>query len=173
MLCASLAIALVFLQMSSTFSLHVIAQGFSPATYGALISFNGVLVVLCELSLTNITQRFAAGRIMALGYLLIGGGFAINAFARTLPALVCSVFVFTLGEMTTMPVASAYVADLAPPAYRGRYMGVVGLTWGFALIFGPSTGMALFERNPVALWSTCGGLGLVAAAIILAGKDGN
>ncbi len=170
-LCSSLAIALVFLQMSSTFSLHVTSQGLSAATYGALISFNGVLVVFCELPLTNFTQRFPARRMMALGYLLIGSGFALNAFARTVPALACSVLVFTLGEMNTMPVASAYVADLAPPEYRGRYMGVMGLTWGLALIIGPSLGLALFNRNPVILWTACGGLGLLAAAIISCGKD--
>ena len=46
LLLAQFAIALVFLQMSSTFGLHVTASGFSPAAYGALISLNGVLVVL-------------------------------------------------------------------------------------------------------------------------------
>ena len=46
MLAASLVISLVFLQMGSTFSLQVTGLGFSAANYGALISFNGVLVVL-------------------------------------------------------------------------------------------------------------------------------
>ena len=69
--------------MSSTFGVHITSQGFSPATYGALISLNGVLVVLFELPLTTITRRFAAPRVMALGYVLIGFGFALNVWARS------------------------------------------------------------------------------------------
>jgi MFS family permease len=168
---ASLFIALVFLQMGSTFSLHVTGHGFSPATYGALISFNGVLVVLCELPLTTFTQRMPARRMMALGYVLIGVGFALNAFAQTVPAFVLVMFVFTLGEMVSMPVSSAYVADLAPPALRGRYMGIVGFTWSSALICGPSLGMTLFAHSPFVLWLSCGALGLLAALIIVSGRE--
>ena len=75
------------MQMASTFGVHVTHLGFSAATYGALISMNGALVVLCELPLTTITRRFPARRVLAAGYLLIGLGFALNAFAHTVPAL--------------------------------------------------------------------------------------
>src|SRR5207249_3571059 len=50
-LCASLVIALVFVQILSTMSLEITHSGFSAATYGLMISLNGVLVVLCELPL--------------------------------------------------------------------------------------------------------------------------
>src|SRR5437588_31572 len=43
LLISSLAIALIFFQMSSTFGLHVTGLGFSSATYGALLSLNGFL----------------------------------------------------------------------------------------------------------------------------------
>src|SRR5205085_1196026 len=75
---ASLTIWLVFVQVFSTMSLLVISHGFSPSTYGLLISCNGMLVVLFELPLTTITKRFPARRVMALGYVLIGVGFASN-----------------------------------------------------------------------------------------------
>ena len=42
---------------------------------------------------------------MAAGYLLCAVGFALNAFAHTIPALVLCMLVFTLGEMITMPTA--------------------------------------------------------------------
>ena len=168
---ASLAVALVFFQMSSSFGLHVTHHGFSATTYGALISLNGVLIVLFELPLTAITSRYPARRVMALGFVLVGGGFALNAFATTLPALVCVMLVFTLGEMISMPVSAAYVADLAPVEMRGRYMGAYGLTWAVALIFGPALGLMLFQYHPPVLWVCCGGLGLLAACVIL-GRTG-
>ena len=163
---SSFCIGLVFLQMSSTFGVHVTALGFSPATYGALISLNGVLVVLLELPLTTVTQRFPPRRAIALGYLLIGVGFGFNAFAHTIPALAGAMLIFTLGEMCAMPVASAYIADLSPIHLRGRYTGMIGLTWAFALVCGPNLGLALFSISPTATWLTCGALGLLAAVII-------
>src|SRR5436309_9641409 len=57
---------------------------------------------------------------MALGYLLCGAGFALNALARTVTALVGCMIIFTLGEIVTMPMASAYLADLAPPQMRSE-----------------------------------------------------
>src|SRR5579884_2178410 len=98
--------------------------GFSATNYGALLSLNGVMVVFCELPITTfITQRFPPRRMMALGYLLTGTGFAINAFARTLPVMTLAVLIFTLGEIVSVPVSAAYVADLAPEQFRGRYSG--------------------------------------------------
>ena len=166
--CASLPMALVLFQMSSTFGLHVTTMGFSAATYGALISFNGALVVFCELPLTTITRRFPARRVIALGFFLLGSGFALNMFAHTIPALVGCVLVFTLGEMIAFPVVNAYIADLSPPHMRGRYSGAFGLTWACGLVIGPAMGMKLFALDSAALWFSCGALGLLAAMIILA-----
>jgi MFS family permease len=68
--------------------------------------------------------------------------------------------------MLALPMASAYVADLAPPQMRGRYMGVNGMTWAVALIIGPAVGMKLFAINPVAYWIACATFGVLAAIVI-------
>jgi MFS family permease len=168
-LLASFAVAFVFLQMSSTYGLAVTRLGFSPATYGALISLNGALVVLVELPLTTVTRRLPPLQTIAFGYLLIGAGFALNAFAATVPALAACVVVFTLGEMCAMPVASAYVAGLSPANMRGRYMGAYGLTWTVAQVVGPGLGMRLFAAGPAAFWIAGGLLGLAGASVAVAG----
>jgi MFS family permease len=165
-LCGAFVIALVFLQISSTFSLHITHLGFPAATYGWILSLNGVLVVFCELPLTSLTRRFQSRLAMAVGYLLIGAGFSLNAFAHSIPVLVASVVIFTFGEMVSMPVSTAYVAELAPLHLRGRYMGVYSLTWSAALVLAPQMGMRLFGYAPAALWLTCGALAVLAAAII-------
>src|SRR5439155_24366251 len=103
---------------------------------------------------------------MALGFLLIGAGFASNALVRTLPLLVLTTALFTLGEMISMPVSGAYVANLAPAHQRGLYMGTYGLMWSMAFVCGPSLGLLLFSANPLALWLSCGALGILAAMII-------
>jgi len=107
----------------SSYGLQVTTLGFSDATYGALLSLNGLLVVLFELPLTTRSRRFPSRPVMAVGYLLMGAGLVLNAAFHRLPALVIGMAVFTLGEMIFAPVAIAYVASLAPPRMRGRYMG--------------------------------------------------
>ncbi len=165
-LLASLAVGLVFVQVFSSMSQEITRNGFSAGAYGLLLSLNGLLVVLCELPLTTITKRHPARKVMALGYILIGAGFASNMLLRNVPLLILTTCLFTFGEMVAMPVAGAYVADLAPEDRRGLYMGTYGLIWALAFVFGPSLGMLLFESNPLLLWSLCGVMGLLAAGII-------
>jgi len=167
LLLANFAVSLVFMQTASTFGLFITQMGFSPAVYGAVISLNGALIVFCELPLTAFTKRFSARKVMALGYALIGIGFGLNYFAHSVTALVVCMVIFTVGEMFALPMASAYVADLAPPHMRGRYMGVNGMTWALALIIGPFFGMKLLAFSAGALWVACGALGLLAALVIL------
>jgi MFS family permease len=166
LLFANFTIGLVFFQLASTFGLYVQHLGFSPVVYGAVVSLNGALIVFCELPLTRLTRRFPARHVMAAGHVLCASGYALNAFAHSITALVLCMIVFTAGEMILMPTAAAYLANLAPPDMRGRYMGVSGLTWAMALIIGPVCGMKLFESAPTTYWVACAGTGLLAAAVI-------
>ncbi len=168
-LAAAFGIALVFAQMTSTYGVAVMHLGFPASTYGFLISMNGALIVLCELPLTTVTRRFRPMGVVAFGYLLVALGFGLNAFAATLPAFAACVVVFTLGEMCAMPVASAYVAELAPRHMRGRYMGTYGLTWTVAQVIGPSLGMRLLAAAPSGWWLAGGMLGGLSALLALGG----
>jgi MFS family permease len=168
--CAALLIGFIFVQAFSTLSLEVTSAGLSVAVYGLVASMNGGLVVLFELPLTTITRRFPTRSVIAIGYLLIAVGFGSNVLPRTLPLLVLTTVIFTFGEMISMPVASAYVADLAPADQRGLYMGTYGLVWSVASIVGPSVGLWLFSINHLILWAITGVLGFTAAAIIFAGR---
>lgn len=169
--------ALIFAQFGSTYSLHITRLGLTheifglhiaPETiYGLLVGWNGVLIVLTELPLTSWTLRFDARRVMALGYALTGLGFAMNAFAHSIFVFWIAMTVFTVGEMISAPMTSAYVARLAPERLRGRYMGALGLAWNGAGIAGPLIGFRLFGIDPLLVWLGCGLLGLAAATVIL------
>jgi MFS family permease len=164
---ATIMLSLIFMQQSSTFGLHVTGLGFPASVYGMILSMNGAIIVCCELPLTTVTRRFPARRVIALGYVVIGAAFALNGLAHTVPALVACMVLFTLGEMCAMPMASAYIADLAPATMRGRYMGVYGMTFTLALVVGPASGMELLNASPAALWLASAALGLVASGLIL------
>jgi MFS family permease len=173
----ALLTALVFAQFGTTYSAFVISLGLSldigslhlsgETLYGVLLAWNGVMVMLFELPLTSATQRLRPQRMMALGYLLIGVGFALNGAAHSVAWLFLAMTIFTIGEMTSMPVSSAYIAQIAPEQMRGRYMGALSVTWSLSSIIGPQFGFRLMAHQPHLLWLTCGLLGASAAATLL------
>jgi len=84
-------------------------------------------------------------------------------------ALIVAVGVWTLGEITFVPVAAAYVANIAPGDMRGRYQGTWAGTWGASHVLAPALGTALFAVSPGLLWSLCAVTGFTAAMVMLAG----
>lgn len=166
-LLATLCVTTVDFQLGSTFALHVRAAGFPSRVFGLLISTNGMLIIAFELAITQWTRRFPPRPMIALGYLLAGVGFALTGLARTVPLLAGTVVIWTLGEMISSPVATAYAVQLAPEQYRGRYLGLVMMMWSLGMIIGPPVGTFVFQHNPAAVWIACGALGVISAALML------
>ena len=167
LLIATLCYAFVEMQSTSTFALHVMSNGYAPRVYGLLLSINGALIILFELAITNVTQRLRPRPVIAVGYLLTGLGFALTGIARSVGALAGTVVIWTAGEMLASPMAVAYVAQIAPEKYRGRYMGMLVTTWSIAMTIGPTVGTSVFQHNPPLLWASCGVLGAISAALLL------
>jgi MFS family permease len=107
--------------------------------------------------------------MLAIGFLLIGLGFGLTGMAHSLATLALTVAIWTLGEMVSAPVAYAYVADIAPEHMRGRYQGLFFFSFSSGAILGPALGTFLFAHGEMAFWAICGGLGLVAALLTVAG----
>ncbi len=167
MLASYLGVGFLLFQMSSTFGAHVLDVGFDERLYGILLGLNGVLVVIFELPLTRFTTRFRDRHVMAFGYLLFGVGFALFALPGGLVSvLVAGVVIFTLGEILSMPTASAYTAKLAPPDMRGRYMGIVGLMWSGSMVLAPVVGFHLYGLGGTVLWLACLVIGIATASLV-------
>jgi MFS family permease len=167
LLIASLLSAFVYFQAQGALPLHVLDQGLSFATFGALMSLNGVVVVLLELPMTTITGRHPRRPVIATGMLLTGAGFALTALATDVPLLAVTVAIWTIGEIAAAPVAQAYVAELAPLHLRGRYQGAFGLTFALGLVFAPALGTAAYAANATAFWLSCGVLGVASALLVV------
>ena len=88
-----------------------------------------------------------------LGILPLGSTFAFAAFGAV---------VWTCGEMLTLPLVEAVVANRAGAGQSGRYMGIYTTSFSLAFVFAPLVGTAVFERfGSDLLWYGCGALGLV------------
>ena len=143
----------------------------APAQFGMLISLNGLACMLLELPIAAITSRARAWIPMSLGAALTGLGMAAVLVAPNLPALAACVLVWTVGEICYWPVASAFVADLAPPGLQGRYQAAHGFTSSGGLMLAPALGPALFALSRGGLWTLCGVLGCAASAtFVLLGR---
>jgi len=164
--------AVIFWQTSSTLGLQVVdVSGFDERTFGFLLGLNGVMIVLFEIPLTNWTRKHDAQLMIGIGYGLVGLGLALIAFSGSMTMLVIAIVVLTIGEMISLPVNSSYVAALAPDDMRGRYMGIMGLSWNIAIGAGPMLGLWVFGYSPELLWALCGVAGLASTWIIMIGRS--
>jgi MFS family permease len=168
---AAILITFVYYQLALGLPLRVREVGLSPADFGLLLTFNGALIVLLELPLSSVTMRHDPRKVLALGFLLVGVGFALVGWATTMPMFLGAVAIWSLGEMLGAPVSYAYVADVAPPEMRGRYQGVFGLAWGSGAITGPAIAGALLPGRGAFFWPLLAVLGLVAACLALLSRS--
>jgi MFS family permease len=162
-LATGLVVSFVHYQDMASFPLEVRWRGMAPAQFGMLISLNGVACMLLELPVAALTSRARAWIPMAVGAALTGLGMAAVLVAPNLLALAGCILVWTLGEICYWPVASAFVADLAPPGLQGRYQAAHGLTSSGGLMLAPALGPALFAVSRAGLWTLCGVLGCAAS----------
>jgi MFS family permease len=171
-LVSSAVISFVYFQgQSASLPLHVVRiSHLAPSDFGLLLALNGLLVVALELPISAFTMHRPPKLMIALGFLLVGLGFGLTALAHTLPTLMATVVIWTLGEMVAAPVGYAYVADIAPEHLRGRYQGLYGVFWGTGSVTGPAIGTWLLAQSVTGFWALCGALGLVASLMVLAGR---
>ena len=162
-------VLLVFMQGIAALPIDMTARGVSHAWLGAVLGINGVTIVLLQPLLAAPIQRRNRSRVIALGALLVGLGFGLGIFAHGPALFGIAVVVWTIGEILTLPIANAVVADVAPAAMRGRYQGAYGLSFGLAGFVAPLAGTFVLQRfGSAALWGGCLVLGaLVAAAQLM------
>jgi MFS family permease len=129
------------------------------------MGFNGLLIVLIELPLCQWAQRFGERRVLMVGFATVGLGCCAFGFADSPATFLAAMFVFTVGEMMSLPIASAYSSRLAPAQMRGRYFGFHGVVWSLAGFAG-SAGV-WFHGHMGATWWYCTGLLAIVAGFAM------
>lgn len=161
--------AFVLLQSGAPLTAHMTWQGFAPSTIGLVMAVNGVAIVVLQPSLTRLAGRFPSSRVLAIASVLGGAGMAIHGVAAVAMVHAGAVVMWTIGEMLDSPVRSSLVAQMAPTAARGRYQGMMVLSWGLAQIAAPKLGTWVWKHaGPAVVWGGSCALGVVIAALYLA-----
>ena len=108
--------------------------------WGYLLALNAGVVAVVQYPLVRALRRRNRMVLLAISSALLAVGIGGSAFAASLWSLVFLIIVLSVGETLLSPVASAEVADLAPEAVRGRYMGVWTVVWNGGAALGPAFG---------------------------------
>ena len=169
MMGAAFLFTLLFCSNLSVFPLTVTrGAGYPAKVYGALVSVNGVLIALFEITIVAQLKRFRRLRVAALGNLLCAAGFGMLGLVMHWAWFLVAVLVFTAGEILAAPQAMSFVADWAPPSARGRYLSFYQATWSIAFAINPAIALplhaALGER---AFWGLTPLVALPAAVALL------
>jgi MFS family permease len=156
----------LYLLVFSALPLVMAADGLGPATYGAVLAGNGLVIVVGQ----PLAVRLLGGRdpstVLGVSMLLVGLGLGLHVMVHTSTGYFVAMLVWTAGEIGVAVMFGATFAGLAPAELRGGYLGVAAATFGAGGVLGPLLGTALLDRaGPVALWTVCaaGGIALLAA----------
>ena len=162
----NLLTSIVFMQGFVTLPLYLTEKGFSKLEFGAMICVNGVMIVLLQLPMTHLLNRFNRVIVLLAGELLLAVGFGLIAFAHSAVFFVGTIILWTLGEIFQAPYKPTIVAELAPVALRARYMGVFNLSHAMSLMIGAPLGGEILARfGPEVLWPGCFCLLMITMAL--------
>ncbi|MFF7443614.1 MDR family MFS transporter [Streptomyces sp. NPDC008122] len=160
----NLLVCLVFTAPWIGLPLTMAGQGLSPSSYGVVIAVNGIVIVGFQLLVNKLTDKRSPVVLLSLSSLLFAFGTGATALAGSPVAFAATVIVWTIGEMIHVPTNAAATARLAPEHARGRYQGVMGMSWAVAAFVAPIGAGAIVDGpGPDVLWAACAAIGVVAA----------
>ncbi|MEU7278851.1 MFS transporter [Streptomyces sp. NPDC045431] len=140
-------------------------EGLEPDAYGVVIAVNGVVIVGFQLLVNKVTEKRSPVALLTVSSLLFAVGTGATALAGTPLLFAATVVVWTIGEMVHVPTNAAATARLAPAHARGRYQGVMGMSWSLGGFIAPIVaGWVISGPGPDVLWLGCAVVGTTAAA---------
>jgi MFS family permease len=150
------------------------AVGLSPRLIGLLLLANALTVTLAQLPVAQLAEgrrralaMAVAGLTFVVACLLVVGA-ELVAPVLAVAALLTAAVIVGVGECFHTTALMPLVADLAPPALRGRYMAAMGLSWWLGLALAPTLGTQLLSLSPRATMLAAGGVAIAAAVSALA-----
>lgn len=163
--------AMVFIQLFHTFPLFCKEElMMSEASFGGLMSFNGILIAVIEMPLIYILAKKRDQMAYIIwGVILIGMSLVIfNLMGFNIYVAIISMTLFSIGEIINFPLSSSLALGRSNPNNRGQYMGLYSMSFSVGLILAPLIGFRIAEDYGYAmLWNFMGGLaGLATLGLI-------
>jgi dipeptide/tripeptide permease len=149
---------------------------------GETISHTGWIIMVLQVLVSSVSQRFRAMPVFLFGLLLISVGFVVIGLANiSAPAIIfLGIVIFAVGEMASSPRIQEYITWIAPKEKAGMYMGMNFLSVMIGAAFSGVTYTSLYgyfekQGHPEYVWYVLAAhtvLGIVALQLFtrLAGE---
>ncbi|GGQ82625.1 MFS transporter [Couchioplanes azureus] len=126
-----LVATVVFFMAPTQLPFHLPAFGAGTTVTGMVVAGSTVTGILGALAFPRLRSRLSAGAITALAVALLGAGWLLVGTAAGLAALVAGILVGGTGVGIVVPNLNLRLAEVAPPARRGRILsGLVVAIFG-------------------------------------------
>jgi len=88
-----------------------------------IINTDALFIILFQILISGFVMRYRPLTAMIGGIFVCSIGISLTLFTQNPFFLIFSIFIFAIGEMSSSPKTSEYIARIAPPDKIGLYMG--------------------------------------------------
>ncbi|MDO3423722.1 MFS transporter [Chryseobacterium sp. APV1] len=158
--------SICFFQLFSTLTIfYKDTAHLSQQSIGYILGYSGFLVVLLEMGLVQVAEKyFSLAVTMLLGTFICGFAYAMLGFDYSIVTLVVSMSLLCVGEIWALPFMSTITALRSGKNNKGAYMGLNGISFSIAFIVTPTLGTFIAERfGFTILWIGTGVLSTIIA----------
>lgn len=141
---------------------------------GETISHTGYMIMLLQIFVAGIFERFNALKSFLFGLAVMAAGFVVIGFAAVSGAtlIFLGILLFAIGEMIASPRIQEYITWIAPKEKAGLYMGsnflAVGIGSFSGMIYTPLYGRFADAGRPEMVWYVLAGHLVVGVLVLLA-----
>jgi POT family proton-dependent oligopeptide transporter len=139
---------------------------------GESISHTGYIIMIFQVLVSRIIERFKAIPTFLFGIFMAAAGFVVLGYAKVSIAsfLFLGIFLFALGEMIASPRIQEYITWIAPKEKAGLYMGLNFLALLIGAFLSGVTyttlyGVFLDKGHPEYIWYTLAGHFILGIAV--------
>lgn len=169
---AMFLVGFTFMQYFSTIPLYYNqVLGMSEGNIGLMLAMNGFLIFLLEMPIVHSLEngRLEDLKIVIAGTFMLMLSFVVLNLAPWVSVAILGIVLMSFGEMLGFPFSNSYALDRSRRGSQGAYMALYSMSFSFAHILGPNTGLQFSEKFGFeATWYLMGGICLVACIILLA-----
>src|SRR5215212_5594263 len=142
--------AMCFFQLFTTIPVFYKEQfHLSVFFIGMIMSMNGLLIVLFEMiTIFKLEGRRPLLHFISVGVIMIGIAYLMlntPVINKSILAIVI-MFLFTFGEILSMPFMNSYFISRTLPHNRGQYAALLTVAWASAQAVGPFIGGLVAEN---------------------------
>ncbi|MEK5389162.1 MFS transporter [Margalitia sp. FSL K6-0131] len=94
-----------------------------PVLFSLLLSINAITVVVLQIPLSHLVEKWRVLHVMMLGSFFFVLGFLFMGFAGSWISFIISMVLLTIGEIFLFPSTSVFIDQIAKEELRGTYFG--------------------------------------------------